>query len=1096
MRPNRACWTCVVLAALAWVVLLAPHATGAVLPLQSRGPLRLADLGRARSAHTLPLRRNTNVTQGNNHTNHTYETTSSPFSTSTTSTSSTPTPAPTTNSSNASTDDVGSSPVGAATPAPPTGSGGAAVATESFFLQLAVVLPYTKAEFDAEKQQAYRTALAIASKTDVDKVEIVSITDSRRRAGRITVVTRITADDAAAVTALQNTLGTGDALKAKINKELVAQGLSEALDVSRPTVGGEANEEDCGGGNMKDGFSGFWARLKACPGDFFNPGGPFFVHTLGTLAGFLVLCCWSAFAGLFLRRRRNRGPPPPDPNPRWGPRAPSSIVLATKQGSQDVECGTGGPAAVSATRDLWPSSGGLRMATDAGEAEKETDEVRVLLTLDMEMQAIAGFCMDLRTNSAEHAFLQPADMLRSTPPRADEYDDDTEGFKDMIAADIAAAVGGDVTKIRILSLEPGSILVLAALDDGVCEGVKVMDVANNLRQQAEEAASALRMGAVTKNCLSATVSVVKVKAPKDSLLWEVAAEDRLKETSCGRKALKLQSEKRNAEPPPSESSVPSLLPAMVEPKAAESKKDGQVNAECPTSALPALTLVDEALALVEEAQQAVIATESNGCRPQDEEDHEGNAKAKAALEEVLHAAERKFREAAEATAAAASASAPASGAKQVSNMKARASSETPALIPQAHAEGAAYVSGIDSTLSAEREIPRLKNGDGIVGDARHRQHMIEQDQPVINTDRTETRLQTGDMTTPDVILSQNGGEDAGKEGDADRHSAGDSGDDVSRLQDANARVEVERGKTASLLEKSFSGDWSGIDLAQSPLSGQVRMPEFKNPFVENPFAGDGLKMEMPPVAIPAFPSAVPDFALDPGKAAVDAAANISGMFSWMGAAVLQNTGQNEQAWQPAGGICGPAPTESPQTSSGVAGQKVPSLVHRDLPLPEAGTFDRRLDKPDRKPPARQSKNVRSSGFREPSVDTPKRTPTSSADAGVEAGQRPPTLIPVTLPRTVTENGIDAGPPSIAHVAEEAAIPPSDNDARRVVRQIEAFYARHAPDRVSRASETASLFGVGGPSQDIARLNRALRQKYGASLDDMPAVDTSLAQERV
>jgi hypothetical protein len=103
---------------------------------------------------------------------------------------------------------------------------------------------------------------------------------------------------------------------------------------------------------------------------------------------------------------------------------------------------------------------------------------------------------------------------------------------------------------------------------------------------------------------------------------------------------------------------------------------------------------------------------------------------------------------------------------------------------------------------------------------------------------------------------------------------------------------------------------------------------------------------------------------------------------------------------------------------------------------------------------------------------------------------------VTLPRTVTENGIDAGPPSIAHVAEEAAIPQSDNDARRVVQQIEAFYARHAPDRVSRASETASLFGVGGPSQDIARLNRALRQKYGASLDDMPAVDTSLAQERV
>ena len=687
-------------------------------------------------------------------------------------------------------------------------------------------------------------------------------------------------------------------------------------------------------------------------------------------------------------------------------------------------------------------------------------------------------------------------MLCSTP-RADDYDDDTEGFKAMIAADIAAAVGGDVTKIRILSLEPGSILVLAALDDGVCEGVKVMDVANNLRQQAEEAASALRMGAVTKNCVSATMSVVKVKAQKDPLPWEVAVEDRLKEMSSGRNALQLRSEERNAEPPPSESSVPSLLPAMIEPKAAESKEDGRVNVECPASALPALTLVDEALALVEEAQQAVIATESNGCRPQDEEDHEGHAKAKAALEEVLHAAERKFQEAAEATAAAASASAPASGAEQNSNMKARAVSETPAPISEADKEPAPYVSGIDSRLSAEREIPRLKNADGIVGDARHSQHMIDQDQPVINTDRTGTRLHTGDTTTTDVVLSQNGGEDAGKEGDADRHSAGDSGDDASRLQDANTRVEVERRKTASLLGKSFSSDWSGIDLAQSPSTGQVLMPEFKNPFVENPFAGEGVKMEMPPMAMPAFASAVPNFALDPGKAAADAAANISGMFSWMGAAVLQNTGQDEQAWQSAGGICGPAPTESPQTISGMTGQKVPSLVHRDLPLPEAGTFDRRLDKPDRKPPARTSKSVRSSGFREPSVQTPKLTPTtSSADAGVEAGQRPPTLIPVTLPRTVTEKGIDAGPPSIAHVAEEAAMPHSDNDARRVVQQIEAFYARHAPDRVSRASDTASLFGVGGPSQDIARLNRALRQKYGASLDDMPAADTSLAPEHV
>jgi len=101
------------------------------------------------------------------------------------------------------------------------------------FVTLTVTLPYTKAEFDTAKQDKYKTAVASAAGTIAANIEI-SITEKRRRAGSVAVDTKIRAKDAAGADKLASTLGSGEALKTKINAELTKQGLKESTGVTDP----------------------------------------------------------------------------------------------------------------------------------------------------------------------------------------------------------------------------------------------------------------------------------------------------------------------------------------------------------------------------------------------------------------------------------------------------------------------------------------------------------------------------------------------------------------------------------------------------------------------------------------------------------------------------------------------------------------------------------------------------------------------------------------------------------------------------------------------------------------------------------------------
>ena len=61
-----------------------------------------------------------------------------------------------------------------------------------FFVKLMVTMPYTKSEFDQDKQVQYKAALASAAGTITENVDILAITDAHRRAGSVNVDTKVT----------------------------------------------------------------------------------------------------------------------------------------------------------------------------------------------------------------------------------------------------------------------------------------------------------------------------------------------------------------------------------------------------------------------------------------------------------------------------------------------------------------------------------------------------------------------------------------------------------------------------------------------------------------------------------------------------------------------------------------------------------------------------------------------------------------------------------------------------------------------------------------------------------------------------------------
>ena len=100
-----------------------------------------------------------------------------------------------------------------------------------FFLTLSVTLPYTKDQFDKSKQDKYKTAVANAAGTIAANVEIVKITDARRRAGKVNVETKVLAADDAGLDFLKSTLTSchdDNTAKCKIDKALEREGLEKS----------------------------------------------------------------------------------------------------------------------------------------------------------------------------------------------------------------------------------------------------------------------------------------------------------------------------------------------------------------------------------------------------------------------------------------------------------------------------------------------------------------------------------------------------------------------------------------------------------------------------------------------------------------------------------------------------------------------------------------------------------------------------------------------------------------------------------------------------------------------------------------------------
>lgn len=103
-----------------------------------------------------------------------------------------------------------------------------------YAVMIEVTMPYSKAEFDADKQTKYKKAVAKVALTREENIDI-TIIEARRRAGSIKVETKILAGSSKRLNEIKKTIGSDTtALLAKINVALKAEGLNEATGVSAP----------------------------------------------------------------------------------------------------------------------------------------------------------------------------------------------------------------------------------------------------------------------------------------------------------------------------------------------------------------------------------------------------------------------------------------------------------------------------------------------------------------------------------------------------------------------------------------------------------------------------------------------------------------------------------------------------------------------------------------------------------------------------------------------------------------------------------------------------------------------------------------------
>merc|ERR1712216_855228 len=111
------------------------------------------------------------------------------------------------------------------TPAPST-------TAKKFEVKFTVSLPYSKADFTADKQTKFKEAVASAAGGGATKDDVtLKITEARRRAGKINVEVTIKVATKEAANTMAAAI-TAD----KLNEKLRAAGLEQATMVSKPTV--------------------------------------------------------------------------------------------------------------------------------------------------------------------------------------------------------------------------------------------------------------------------------------------------------------------------------------------------------------------------------------------------------------------------------------------------------------------------------------------------------------------------------------------------------------------------------------------------------------------------------------------------------------------------------------------------------------------------------------------------------------------------------------------------------------------------------------------------------------------------------------------
>ena len=104
-----------------------------------------------------------------------------------------------------------------------------------------MTMPYTEEQFSAaDVRKAFKKAVASAAGTVPENVEIVSVQQARRRTSSVVVKTKILAKDEAALTTMTSTLGSGGALKTKLNATLSKEGLKESTSITPPATGTSA----------------------------------------------------------------------------------------------------------------------------------------------------------------------------------------------------------------------------------------------------------------------------------------------------------------------------------------------------------------------------------------------------------------------------------------------------------------------------------------------------------------------------------------------------------------------------------------------------------------------------------------------------------------------------------------------------------------------------------------------------------------------------------------------------------------------------------------------------------------------------------------